>query len=245
MGHAMRTSIQQDGAVFIVADAELPQALGTQQFDPEWWGSRDAAEPLVGGRGGVTKLHVQAIYPTLEGNWILRHYRRGGYVARFWGDLYLGGSPSASRAFHEWQLLARCTGMGLPVPKPVAARVTRVGPFVRQDLITWGIPESMTLGAALDQGLTVDWESVGATIGRCHAAGLDHADLNAHNLLLSPQGVVVLDLDRCQIRAPASEWQSVNLARLRRSLDKLAKQASRNVDEAGWSALVAHHRSSS
>ena len=234
----MQNSIQQDGAAFILADAELPKALGQEQFSPEWWTSRDAAEPLVGGRGGVTALHVQAVYPSLKGHWILRHYRRGGYVARVLGDLYLKTSPAMSRAFLEWQLLARCTKLGLPVPRPVAARVTSVGPFVKQDLITWGIPDAMTLSATLDQGLAVDWEAVAIAISRCHAAGLDHADLNAHNVLLSPQGVVIIDLDRSRLRPPAKAWQQANLMRLRRSLDKLARIAGREVDEADWTALM-------
>jgi 3-deoxy-D-manno-octulosonic acid kinase len=240
----MRSSIQQDGAAFILADADLPEALGPEQFDPEWWAKREAAEPLIGGRGGITSLHVQAIYPALHGSWILRHYRRGGYVARMLGDLYLSGTPAMSRAFREWQLLARCTRLELPVPRPVAACVMTVGPFVRQDLITWQIPDAVALSAALDRGDEVDWRSVGVAIGRCHAAGLDHADLNAHNLMLSPQGVMVLDLDRGRLRTPAKPWQQANLQRLRRSLEKLARIAGRQVAEADWDALLEGHSQS-
>lgn len=59
-------------------------------------------------------------------------------------------------------------------------------------------------------------------IARIHRAGLDHADLNAHNLLFEDSGRGwVIDLDRSQLRIPATDWREANLARLQRSLLKL------------------------
>ena len=59
-------------------------------------------------------------------------------------------------------------------------------------------------------------------IARIHRAGLDHADLNAHNLLFEDGGRGwVIDLDRSQLRIPATPWREANLARLERSLLKL------------------------
>jgi 3-deoxy-D-manno-octulosonic acid kinase len=245
MGHAMRSSIQRHGAAFILADAELPQVLGPDQFDPAWWFGRDAASSLDGGRGGVTAVRARASHPSLSGGWVLRHYRRGGHVAQILGDRYLRVPNEASRAFREWRLLASCIELALPVPRPVAACVTSHGPFMRQDLLTWQIPDAKTLSEALDDGDQVDWEAVGGAIGRCHGAGLEHADLNAHNILLSVQGVTLIDLDRGRLRNPGIRWQESNLRRLRRSLDKLARQAGRPEVDAGWAALLRGHRSSS
>ena len=60
-------------------------------------------------------------------------------------------------------------------------------------------------------------------IARIHRAGLDHADLNAHNLLFEDSGRGwVIDLDRSQLRIPATPWREANLARLQRSLLKLS-----------------------
>jgi len=51
-----------------------------------------------------------------------------------------------------------------------------------------------------------------------HAAGADHADLNAHNILLDGDGVVsVIDFDRGRLRNGGS-WMRRNLARLQRCL---------------------------
>lgn len=49
-----------------------------------------------------------------------------------------------------------------------------------------------------------------------------HADLNAWNILLDAHADVwLIDFDRGRLRPPAVSWQQANLARLRRSLEKL------------------------
>ena len=58
-------------------------------------------------------------------------------------------------------------------------------------------------------------EAVGSVIGRFHRAGVWHADLNAHNVLVAPDGVYLIDFDRGRLRVPAVAWQQANLQRLR------------------------------
>lgn len=239
----MRSSIQRRGGALILADAQLPEVLGPEHFDPAWWAARGASDRIEGGRGGVVELRAQAFHESLSGRWVLRHYRRGGSVASAMGDRYLRTPAGMTRAFREWRLLAQCVELNLPVPRPVACCVRPSGIFVRQDLITWQVPDAVSLSAIFGAGTPVDWEAVGRAIGCCHAAGLDHADLNAHNILLSPQGVVLLDLDRGRLRVPDLRWQEGNLRRLRRSLEKLAGSLGNEVDEAGWTALLRGHRS--
>ena len=66
------------------------------------------------------------------------------------------------------------------------------------------------------------WELVGTCIRRFHDANIYHADLNAHNLLLSEDDrVYLIDFDRSAVRAEAKAWKDQNLARLHRSLTKL------------------------
>jgi tRNA A-37 threonylcarbamoyl transferase component Bud32 len=67
------------------------------------------------------------------------------------------------------------------------------------------------------------WRAIGSAIARLHAAGVDHADLNAHNILLDAgQGVSIVDFDRGRIRTGGA-WQQGNLRRLRRSLAKISR----------------------
>ena len=59
-------------------------------------------------------------------------------------------------------------------------------------------------------------------LARFHRAGLDHADLNAHNILLDAAGNPwLIDFDRSRRRADGS-WRQSNLDRLARSLAKLS-----------------------
>jgi 3-deoxy-D-manno-octulosonic acid kinase len=81
------------------------------------------------------------------------------------------------------------------------------------------LPLSARLGAApLERA---SWRAVGATIARMHAAGVDHADLNAHNILLGGDRISIVDFDRGRLRPPG-HWAARNLARLRRSLVKIS-----------------------
>lgn len=61
--------------------------------------------------------------------------------------------------------------------------------------------------ALLKQGPLADevWHKVGQTVRRLHEAGVYHADLNSHNLLLDKEGKVwVIDFDKGAIRSPAA-----------------------------------------
>ncbi|HET9819949.1 MAG TPA: lipopolysaccharide kinase InaA family protein, partial [Rhodanobacteraceae bacterium] len=52
-------------------------------------------------------------------------------------------------------------------------------------------------------------------------ARVDHADLNAHNILLNAKGLWLIDFDRGEIRVTGTAWKLGNLARLKRSLLKV------------------------
>jgi 3-deoxy-D-manno-octulosonic acid kinase len=157
--------------------------------------------------------------------WVLRPYRRGGLIARLSESRYLWTGLERTRAFRELRLTAHLHREGLPVPRPVAAAVTRGGPTYTAALITVRIPGAGALAERLAEAEPALLERVGATIRRFHQAGLDHVDLNARNLLIDADGCVwLIDLDRCRLRAPGA-WQEANLARLARSLVKFGAPA--------------------
>ena len=203
-------------------------------FDRAHWRARGVLEEARGGRGTVAFIGDGAR------RWVLRHYRRGGSIARLLGDRYLYTGADRTRAFAEWRLLRRLHAAGMPVPAPVAARYERAGPFYRADLLTVELPTRLTLAGALATA-PLDgraWHAVGATIGRLHAHGVHHADLNAHNLLLGDHGeVYVLDFDRGRIE-PRGNWERAVLERLRRSLDKVtAGLPAGRFDADAWKLL--------
>lgn len=213
----MQEWVHSDTSGAILFDASVSPQVGHDWFAPEYWRERDALRMQAGGRGGV------AIVLTPVGECVLRHYHRGGLVASLMGDRYLWLGASRTRPFREFRLLAEITRLGLPGPLVVAARYCRRGLVYSADLITRRIAAVQTLAECLatrrlDTELA---EKVGALVARFHRAGIWHADLNAHNVLVAPDGLYLIDFDRGRLRAPGVAWQQSNLRRLRRSLLKL------------------------
>ena len=204
-----------DGAM--VFDAGLPEAPTRDWFDPAWWAGRAALDAARGGRGSV------AFLDTPVGPCVLRHYRRGGLAAPLLGDRYMWNGRIRSRGFAEFALLAELHRRGLPVPAPITARYVRRGLYYTADLITRTIENARTLTeiiAARDFDSALARE-VGALVARFHAAGVDHADLNAHNILVADGKLWLIDFDRGEIRGTGTAWKLANLARLKRSLLKV------------------------
>lgn len=83
-------------------------------------------------------------------------------------------------------------------------------------------------------------EEVGALVARFHRAGIWHADLNAHNVLVTPDGLYLIDFDRGRLRTPATAWQQANLQRLRRSLLKIgaAEKGEATFEKDIWQPLL-------
>jgi 3-deoxy-D-manno-octulosonic acid kinase len=165
----------------------LPQDTAESLFDPEFWRAREELLDVTGGRGSTWFIASGAR------QWALRHFRRGGFVARWSEDSYVWAGEDRVRAFAEWRLLDLLWQRGLPVPKPVAARYSRAGLCYRCDLITQRIVDAEPLSAALARSALSEslWRAVGATVARLHGAGVDHADLNAHNVLVGVKDVTV------------------------------------------------------
>ena len=128
------------------------------------------------------------------------------------------------------------------MPQPVAARYRVDGLDYRADLLTVELPVRLTLAQALRKEPAAGGQLDGGRtcIGALHAHGVQHADLNAHNLLLGDdEDVYVLDFDRGRIRARGA-WEQRVLARLRRSLAKVtADLPPRPIRRTQWRALLA------
>lgn len=200
----------------LLCDAAIARDVDTSWFDPEHWGGR--ARPVgSGGRGGA--WFVDAPF----GPAVLRHYLRGGWIAALSRDRYLWRGPSAVRSVAEFRMLRELGRRGLPVPRPIAASYQRSGATYRAAILLERLSDVRSLGdRAAVAGHDAPWAEAGRLIARFHRAGLDHADLNAHNILFDAQARGwMIDFDRCVLRIPETGWRERNLARLRRSLLKL------------------------
>ncbi|WP_109724249.1 3-deoxy-D-manno-octulosonic acid kinase [Fulvimonas soli] len=232
----MQEHLREGTGEALLCDAALSAQVDGAWFDPASWRARGALRAQAGGRGGV------AVIDTPAGECVLRHYRRGGMVAALLGDRYLWTGAGRTRGFAEFRLLVAIERLGLPGPRPVAARYVRRGPFYTADLITRRIADARTLAeclaaGALDAELA---EEVGALVARFHREGIWHADLNAHNVLVAPVQLYLIDFDRGRQRLPAEGWRRANLRRLRRSLLKLgaAAQGVEAFEREVWKPLL-------
>jgi 3-deoxy-D-manno-octulosonic acid kinase len=200
-------------------DASRVSNFSEAWFDPNWWQERDAVEGSALGRGSTWFVRGE------RGAYALRHYHRGGLVAKFVRDRYLWTGESETRPFAEWGLTYHMRRAGLPVPVPIAARYLRAGYSYTGDLITIRLANAFPLAQLLGTAaLSLEtWIAIGRCVGRFHELGICHADLNAHNVLLTEEGrVFVVDFDRGALRNPGL-WQDGNLVRLRRSLEKITE----------------------
>ncbi len=200
----------------ILFDTQRMRQVEPDWFTPAYWGDR--ARPVSsGGRGGAWFIDAP------DGAMVLRHYLRGGWAASVSRDGYLWHGPTHVRSFAEFRLTRTLHTRGLPVPRALAASYRRNGPSYRAAILVERLDGVRSLGERTRvAGSEAPWEETGRLVARFHRAGLDHADLNAHNILFDAGGRGwLIDFDRGRLRIPATGWRERNLARLRRSLLKL------------------------
>ncbi|MDY6942094.1 MAG: 3-deoxy-D-manno-octulosonic acid kinase [Pseudomonadota bacterium] len=217
-----------DGAV--VFDAESVDHARSDLFGPA--AGRWQAHPA--GRGQVVVIDRG------EREWVLRHYRRGGLVGRIGRDRYVWAGLALSRPWREWHLIHDLYRQGFPVPRPIAARVVRRRWSYTADLITERLPAFSLWDEVVAGRVGPErWAAVGRCIRRFHDAGVYHADLNAHNILLGAgEAVFLIDFDRGR-RRRGKRWKRANLKRLKRSLDKLQRQRDEVVfSSVDWRRLL-------
>lgn len=232
----LRTATQGTaGAGALLLNPESGVEVDQWWFDPGFWAAKNALIGEARGRGAALVFEHQGR------RFVLRHYRRGGMVARISADRYLWLGEDRTRPVRELKLNLRMHAQGLPVPLPVAARFERDGISYSGDLITELLPDTQTLAQRLDAGEVglSTWAAIGRCLRRFQDYGLCHSDLNAHNILLrGEEEVFLIDFDNGRRRGPGM-WRDANLARLRRSLDKLEdSRPQRRFDDAQWHCLL-------
>ncbi len=226
-----------EGRRIVIYDAARLPVPAPERFVAANW-----PEPVLldGGRGRTYAVRGEF------GEAVLRRYRRGGAVARYLGDRYLWSGVEQARPIREFKLLAEAHAAGLRVPRPLAAQVQRLGLFYTGDLMMARIAgqKLSSVLEALPDWSGFAWSALGNSIGKVHAAGFEHADLNAHNLLVDAgMRIWIIDWDRGSRRDPKTgDWPQANLRRLQRSFNKIFGARMRAPGAiSGWTALVEAH----
>jgi 3-deoxy-D-manno-octulosonic acid kinase len=185
-------------------------------FDPLHYGDR-ATAVQAGGRQAA--WFVEGDY----GHGVLRHYRRGGMVARLSQQRYVWLGEARTRSFMEFQLLESLFAQGLPVPAPLAAAYWRRGLSYEAAILVQRLPDVQPLALLLHEPV---WIEAAQAIARMHQAGVWHADLNAYNILMDARGKAwIIDFDRGRQGGVSAYGRRRNMDRLRRSLEKVAGPA--------------------
>jgi len=233
--------LRVEGPVVTLHDHSSYPDFDTRWLDSDWWLANGARMHSVTGRAGV--LMLERGHET----WVYRHYHRGGLVAKLCYDEYLWTGAERSRPVREWHVLDRLTRLGLPAPRPVAARAVRSGPIYRADILTVLLPDTVPLSSRLGALWTDSrlWSAIGVMVAGFHRAGCDHPDLTAHNILIdSGRRPFLVDFDNARMRNPGG-WQRAGMERLQRSLRKVSLETGTRFDESAWETLDAAYRSAS
>jgi 3-deoxy-D-manno-octulosonic acid kinase len=215
----------------LMFDDERWPTITKQQFSASGYLS---AQPVSGKGGRGSAWFVE----TPIGPAVLKHYRRGGWAAKFTASHYLYLGLFNTRSLKEFQLLSTMRDADLPVPIPLAAFCVKRFGFYQAALLTVRIENTHSLTDAL-RNQSAPWTKVGKTLARFHAMNIKHADLNANNVLISESGeVFFIDWDKGEIGTSNGSWFEKVLARLIRSLRKEKTKVDTGYLESGIKEMI-------
>lgn len=228
-----QAAIKRLGSRTVLFDRALVHDAFNEWFEPRYWRERHRVRGVASGRGSAVFVEAN------EQTWVLRHYHRGGVMSRFVDDRYVWLGREATRAFREWRLLSALHAAGLPVPRPIAARVWRHGLAYTADILTVYLEDTRSVDAMLHAGESLEalWPVIGGVLRRFHEQGVHHSDLNVRNILVDSRGhVSLVDFDKGSLRKPGP-WKKANLDRLQRSLRKTALETGVPYDPEVWRSI--------
>ncbi|MFH1176783.1 MAG: lipopolysaccharide kinase InaA family protein [Acidobacteriota bacterium] len=180
---------------------------------------------------------------------LIKRLHHGGTLAALTGDRFL----SSRRLENQLKCADFLAAKGIVTPATLLVAWRRRCGLVRGEIGVRFIPDALDGGQLLFRpGLRLpdDWErrvaELAALVARLHRLGVRHGDLNLRNFLFLPAGgVAILDLDKAVRARRLGPWQRRrNLARLVRSIRKLARLATSGDAERVVAALHRAYRGS-
>ena len=227
---------------FFLFNFEHPEPHQEDFFNADFWRRQNRILGSAQGRGTTWFLQTADLFGV---NTALRHYYRGGLWGKFNKDRYRFQQLKNTRSIAEFNLLNQLHKAGLPIPKPIGARVRKgnLGVCYQADLLSEKIENAQDLTALLQtQRLTADqWRQIGGLIRQLHDLQICHTDLNAHNILCQQiEGGTkfwLIDFDKCGEKS-GSFWKEGNLQRLQRSFNKEVERMHIQFDGQHWQHLM-------
>ena len=187
-------------------------------FSVEKYKDDNAVLKIFKGRG-----NTYLVKDCRKQNVVIRHYWRGGFFGKILKDNFLKFFSSNQRAFREYDMLIVMRKMGFPVPRPVAAKMTKSALFMKNDIILEEIHGAQDLSALLCQRSLTTEEicKIGYVLGTMFSAGIYHCDLNIKNIMIdSATNPWIIDFDKCVLKKVDQKTYNKMVERLIRSFNK-------------------------
>ena len=228
--------IQDNENIIIYAD-DLIKDINGDFFEANQWLENKSDDVNVFGRGEAIFFRHQNL------KCVLKHYYRGGILGRYIRDRYLWTGIDGSRSIREFRRLEKLSAMGLPVPKPIGARVKKSGATYTADLITIEIENSKTLSELIidDDADNNVWKAIGKCLHLFNNKEIYHPDLNTNNILIDDElNVYLIDFDTSSRLHQKISSKRSTLDRFHRSLKKTYKSSNKNFLESDWNIILSH-----
>lgn len=189
------------------AGAQDPTRLGSSSLVAGWI------------EGGRTR---HALIRTGDEAWMLKAYRRGGWLGRWNSSRYWG----RARFLEELRVAALAESFGVSTAEVLALILEPAGlGSLRAWLVTRYLPGVRPLHEYLGDRVGGHiFYAAGKVVRRMHEAEIDHHDLHVGNIMASVEAdgshALIVDWDRARARAVDSWSPYANLIRLWRSVQK-------------------------
>ena len=228
--------IQDNENIIIYAD-DLIKDINEDFFEVNKWLQSKNSDLTDSGRGETIFFEYQNL------KCVLKHYFRGGIFGGYIKDRYLWTGIDGSRSIREFRRLEELSAMGLPVPKPIGARVKKSGATYTADLITIEIENSKTLSELIidDDADNNVWKSIGKCLHLFNNKEIYHPDLNTNNILIDDElNVYLIDFDTSSRLHQKISSKRGTLDRFHRSLEKTFKNSNKKFLESDWNIILSH-----
>jgi 3-deoxy-D-manno-octulosonic acid kinase len=223
-------------------DALLEPSAIDHCCDVSFWSESDSVVGSAQGRGTTWFIQLKSMQAAL------RHYHRGGLFSKLVTDHYVYLTLEKTRSYQEFVLLQQLHQEGVAVPRPIAARVLKKHFCYQADLLSERIPNAKDLVETLQTRKLAEsvFRQIGFEIAKMHNAGVNHTDLNIHNILIDKENKAwLIDFDKCDrfTSDTADDAKQKNLSRLLRSFEKEKMKSAINWNKAqDWPALLAGYK---
>jgi len=203
--------------IYIQYNSNVFSNFSNKLFNIDYISKEGLIKSVMDGRGKALELEYGGK------SYFLKHYIRGGFVAKISYDRYIFNSLASTRAVKEYNFLNTMNDKGLPVPKAAALQVITNHFTYKADLITCKIENEGTLYEFIKNNKMTKalWNALSTTIEKFYQENVYHSDLNAKNIIIDKDNnFFLLDFDNSYFFYDKKLFTK-SMFRLERSLKKI------------------------